>query len=39
MDHLSSEVTKILKNEELENIQIRQRIIAEQKKLKEQKEK
>ena len=39
MDHLQSEIANIVKQEELENIQIKQRIIAEQKKLKEQKDK
>ena len=35
---LSSEVVKIQQAEEIENHQIRQRVIAEQKKLKEQKD-
>lgn len=38
MDHLSSEISQIQKNDELEHIQIKQRVIAEQRKLKEQKE-
>ena len=39
IDHIKSEIAQIYRSEELENLQIRQRIIAEQRKLKEKKEK
>jgi hypothetical protein len=39
VDHLQSLVKQIQKDDELENIQIKQKVILEQKKLKEQKDK